>query len=61
HGFRSHKSCARPLTGRMRRRIAASRSALEKATAPGARPSRPHQPDDRSYTGFDHTNPAPDH
>ncbi|MDH7504043.1 MAG: hypothetical protein QHJ82_15205, partial [Verrucomicrobiota bacterium] len=32
--------------------------AMETATAPGARPSRPHQSDDRSHTSFDHANPA---
>ncbi|MGC8989848.1 MAG: hypothetical protein ACP5MD_06980, partial [Verrucomicrobiia bacterium] len=30
------------------------------ATAPGARPSRPHQPGDRSCTSFDHMNLTPE-
>ncbi|NLH71901.1 MAG: hypothetical protein GX456_02475 [Verrucomicrobia bacterium] len=37
--FRSRKSGARTFTGWVRRRIAALLHALEKATAPGARPS----------------------
>jgi hypothetical protein len=36
-----------------------TRSALEEAMAPGARPSRPLQPDTQSCTGFGNTNRTP--